>query len=56
MLKIAPKESGELAGKIMMIVEVFTQIPVTVWYEENERCNDKFWEKKLLETLPEAGL
>ncbi len=55
-LKIAPKESGELAGKIMVIVEALTQVPVTMWYEENARCNDKIWGQELLETLPESGL
>ncbi|MCA2718919.1 MULTISPECIES: hypothetical protein [Microcystis] len=29
-LKASEKESGKLAGIIMMIVEAFTQVPVTV--------------------------
>ncbi len=29
-LKASEKESGKLAGRIMMIVEAFTQVPVTV--------------------------
>ncbi|MBP0017989.1 MAG: IS4 family transposase [Cyanobacteria bacterium SBLK] len=55
-LKIAPKESGELAGKMMVIVEALTQVPVTMWYEENPRCNDKIWCQELLEALPQSGL
>jgi hypothetical protein len=39
---------GKLAGKILMIVEAFTQKPVTVWYQEDEKCNDQIWCEELL--------
>jgi hypothetical protein len=55
-LKAAEKESGKLAGRIMMIVEAFTQVPVTVWYRKNELCNDKVWAEQLMNELPISGL
>ncbi|MFM6057515.1 MAG: IS4 family transposase [Microcystis aeruginosa] len=55
-LKASEKESGKLAGRIMMIVEAFTQVPVTVWYQKNERCNDKVWAEQLINELPKSGL
>ena len=55
-LKASEKESGKLAGRIMMIVEAFTQVPVTVWYQKNERCNDKVWAEQLINELPTSGL
>jgi hypothetical protein len=55
-LKAAEKESGKLAGRIMMIVEAFTQVPVTVWYRKNELCNDKVWAEQLINELPKSGL
>jgi len=55
-LKAAEKESGKLAGRIMMIVEAFTQVPVTVWYLKNELCNDKVWAEQLINELPISGL
>nr|CAO88444.1 unnamed protein product [Microcystis aeruginosa PCC 7806] len=55
-LKASEKESGKLAGRIMMIVEAFTQVPVTVWYQKNERCNDKVWVEQLINELPTSGL
>ena len=40
----------------MMIVEAFTQVPVTGWYQKNERCNDKVWAEQLINELPTSGL
>lgn len=39
-----------------MIVEAFTQTPVTVWYQEDEKCNDKIWCEELCNKLPVSGL
>jgi hypothetical protein len=46
----------QLAGKIMMIVEAFTQQPITVWYREEPKSNDKKWAEELLNKLPISGL
>ncbi len=40
----------------MMVVEAFTHRPVTTWYTENSKANDKTWCDQLLERLPIGGL
>jgi hypothetical protein len=32
-MKISKEEKSKLGGKIMMVVEAFTQRPVTLWWE-----------------------
>lgn len=56
--KLKALQEGEkiLAGKIMMVVEAFTHRPVTTWYTENSKANDKTWCEQLLERLPIGGL
>lgn len=55
-LKALKEQEKTLAGKIMMVVEAFTHHPVTVWYTENSKANDKIWCDQLLERLPIGGL
>jgi hypothetical protein len=55
-LKVSEEKGGKLGGKIRMIVEAFTQILVTVWYQENEKCNDKTWWEELINKLPKSSL
>ncbi|MFM7364216.1 MAG: transposase [Cuspidothrix sp.] len=55
-LKISEDNSSKLGGKIMMIVEAFTQNPVKLWYEPNPKSHDQNWGEDLLEKLPERGL
>lgn len=55
-LKIQEEGGGKLAGRIMMIVEAFTDNPVKVWYQKDERCNDKIWCEEIFNELPESGL
>lgn len=55
-LKIAEDKEGKLAGKIMMIVEAFTNNPVTVWYQEKEKYDDRNWSEDILNQLPKSGL
>jgi hypothetical protein len=45
-----------LAGKMMMVVEAFTHRPVTTWYSQNAKANDKIFCDQLLERLPVGGL
>ena len=40
----------------MMVVEAFTQRPVTLWYTENDKSNDKIWCEELADKFPENGL
>ena len=46
-LKISEDNSSKLGGKIMMIVEPFTQ---------NPKSHDQNWGEDLLQKLPERGL
>lgn len=55
-MKISQEEKSKLGGKIMMVVEAFTQRPVTLWYTENDKSNDKRWCEELAAKLPENGL
>jgi hypothetical protein len=55
-LKALKEQEKTLAGKIMMVVEAFTHHPVTTWYTENSKANDKIWCDQLLERLPIGGL
>ena len=55
-LKALQEQEKTLAGKIMMVVEAFSHRPVTTWYTENSKANDKTWCDQLLERLPIGGL
>jgi len=55
-LKIDGDKGTRLGGKIMMIVSAFTGTPVTVWYSENDKSNDKVWCDDLTDKLPKNGL
>jgi hypothetical protein len=55
-LKALKGQQKTLAGKIMMVVEAFNHHPVTTWYTNNSKANDKTWCDKLLERLPIGGL
>jgi len=45
-----------LAGKLMMVVDLFTHRPVAMHYQENAKVNDKTFSDWLLASLPEGGL
>ena len=45
-----------LAGKLMMVVELFSHRPVAMHYDENAKANDKTFGDWLLTTLPVGGL
>jgi hypothetical protein len=45
-----------LAGKLMMVVELFSHRPVAMHYDENAKANDKVFGDWLLQTLPKGGL
>jgi hypothetical protein len=55
-LKALQGQQKILAGKIMMVVEAFHHRPVTTWYTNNSKANDKTWCDQLLERLPIGGL
>jgi len=45
-----------LAGKLMMVVELFSHRPVAMKYSEQAKANDKTFGEWLLKTLPKGGL
>ncbi|MBE9155850.1 IS4 family transposase [Nodosilinea sp. LEGE 06152] len=45
-----------LAGKLMMVVELFSHRPVAMQYDEKAKANDKAFGDWLLTTLPVGGL
>ena len=51
------KEKGtQLGGKIMMVVEAMTRLPVKTFYTDDSKANDKRFCEQLLESLPVGGL
>lgn len=55
-LKDVSEKAFILGGKMMMIVEAFTHLPIAAFYSENSNLNDKSFSDKLLEKLPIGGL
>lgn len=45
-LKDVPK--GQLAGKMGVVVDLITRLPVEIWFQENPRANDRKLESNLL--------
>jgi hypothetical protein len=50
------EESTTLAGKMMMIVDAWSQLPVRGWYAENPNTNEQTFGNELLAEVPENGL
>lgn len=55
-LKALSDQTTVLAGKMMMVVEAFTNVPVSICYTEDSKANDKIFHEQLLEQLPIGGL
>lgn len=55
-LKAAFEAGTILGGKMMMIVEALTHLPIAAFYSEDSKVNDKSFSDKLLEKLPVGGL
>lgn len=55
-LKLLQNQGTVLAGRMMMVVEVFTHRPVASWYTSDASANDKQWLDVLLARLPVSGL
>lgn len=45
-----------LGGKMLMVVEAFTHVPVTVFYTTEAEANDKTFADRLVDLLPVGGL
>jgi hypothetical protein len=55
-LKILADKGTVLAGRMMMVVDLFSHRPVASWYTSNAAANDKQWLDQLIERLPPGGL
>ena len=49
-LEDAPK--GQLGGKIGVVIDLLTRLPVEIWFKENPRTNDTKLEKDILNLVP----
>jgi len=49
-LKDSPR--GQLAGKIGVVIDLITRLPIEIWFQENPRSSDIKWEADLLELTP----
>lgn len=49
-------KSNPLAGKMMGIVEAFSNRPVAAWYDDNAQRSDQSWRDEIAEALPVGGL
>jgi hypothetical protein len=47
---------GELAGKIGVVMNLVTRLPITIWWSENPRASDTRFEDNLLELVPTQTL
>jgi hypothetical protein len=47
---------GELAGKIGVVINLVTRLPITIWWSENPRASDTGFEENLLELVPTKTL
>ncbi len=49
-LEYAPK--GQLGGKIGVVIDLVTRLPVEIWFKENPRTNDTKLEENILSLVP----
>jgi len=45
-LEVLPK--GQLAGKMTVVINLVTRLPIEIGFDENPRASDTSWEKELL--------
>jgi hypothetical protein len=53
-LEDVPK--GQLAGKIGVVIDLVTRLPVEIWFKENPKTNDTKFEEDLLEIVEASTL
>ena len=53
-LENAPK--GQLGGKIGVVIDLVTRLPVEIWFKENPKTNDTKLEEDILNLVPENTL
>lgn len=54
--QLQAQQKNPLAGKLMMVVEVFSHRPVAAWYDQDAQRHETSWWDELLALLPHGGL
>ncbi|MEG5048902.1 IS4 family transposase [Microcoleus sp. B4-C1] len=49
-------EKGQLAGKIITVIDLITRLPVEIWFEENPKASDTKAEENILNLVTENTL
>ncbi|MEG3911908.1 IS4 family transposase [Microcoleus sp. w2-18bC1] len=49
-------EKGQLAGKIITVIDLITRLPVEIWFEENPKASDTRAEEDMLNLVTENTL
>ncbi len=44
-------KSGKLAGKMGVVIDLVTRLPIAIWFQENPRASDTRFEENLLELV-----
>jgi len=47
---------GQLGGKMGVVIDVITRLPIEVWFEENSKASDIKFEEKILNLVTENTL
>lgn len=55
-LQMLQQQKCPLGGKMMMMVDAWSQRPMAAWYTDDPQTNDKTWSSALLSRLPVNGL
>ena len=48
--------TGQLAGKIGVVIDLITRLPIEIWFQENPRSSDIKLEQDILELVPKNTL
>ena len=48
--------TGQLAGKIGVVIDLITRLPIEIWFQENPRSSDIELEQDILELVPKNTL
>lgn len=49
-------QKGQLAGKIITVIDLVTRLPVEIWFEENPKASDTRVEEDILNLVTENTL
>lgn len=49
-------EAGVLAGKLLVLLDISSQLPVKIWYGEDSAAHDQHWWEQIYQTLEAQSL